>query len=381
MHKGRGVKISSHFDGGSIEVVKATDLNDIQLNIRKDSHSDFCQWFYFRLSGVEAQACQMRFLNASQTTYPEGWENCHICASYDRETWFRVSSHYDGRVLSVEFTPQYNDIYFAYFAPYSFERHLDLLAWAQQSGWCHLERLGDTVDGRDFDMLVIGDQEADKKAIWITARQHPGETMAEWYIEGLLYRLLDENDAVSRKLLEKTTFYIVPNMNPDGSVRGNLRTNASGANLNREWQAPSMEKSPEVFLVREQMYKTGVDLFLDIHGDEVLPYVFVAGCEGVPSYDKRHQHLEEQFKAALLATNPDFQDEIGYVKDKPGKANLMLAAKYIGQTFKCLSYTVEMPFKDNQNLPDTEFGWSPERCARFGEATLTAILSVMDDVR
>lgn len=35
-------------------------------------------------------------------------------------------------------------------------------------------------------------------------------------------------------------------MNPDGSYRGHLRTNASGANLNREWKEPTLEKSPEV---------------------------------------------------------------------------------------------------------------------------------------
>ena len=375
------MKISQHFDGGRIEVISARDPGDIQLKIRKDSHSDFCQWFYFRLSGVESQACKMRFLNAGQTSYAKGWEDYNICASYDRETWFRIPSSYDGKVLTVEFTPQYNDIYFAYFAPYSFERHLDLLGWAQQSGCCRIERLGETVDGRDFDMLVIGDQDASKKTIWIIARQHPGETMAEWFIEGLLHRLLDEDDPVSRKLLEKVTFYIVPNMNPDGSVRGNLRTNASGANLNREWQEPTMKKSPEVFLVREHMHKTGVDMFLDIHGDEALPYNFVAGCEGIPGYDDRHHQLEEQFKAALLAVSPDFQDEFGYPKDEPGKANLTVACAYVGETFKCLSYTVEMPFKDNANLPDAEFGWSPERCAKFGEATLTAVLDVVDGLR
>lgn len=38
----------------------------------------------------------------------------------------------------------------------------------------------------------------------------------------------------------------------DGSARGHLRTNASGANLNREWastadyEAPTLERSPEV---------------------------------------------------------------------------------------------------------------------------------------
>ena len=51
---------------------------------------------------------------------------------------------------------------------------------------------------------------------------------------------------------ELCTVYVIPNMNPDGSVRGHLRTNAAGANLNREWQttgdyvAPTLERSPEV---------------------------------------------------------------------------------------------------------------------------------------
>ena len=40
----------------------------------------------------------------------------------------------------------------------------------------------------------------------------------------------------------------VPNMNPDGSYRGHLRTNAKGANLNREWKNPTPEYSPEASL-------------------------------------------------------------------------------------------------------------------------------------
>lgn len=44
-------------------------------------------------------------------------------------------------------------------------------------------------------------------------------------------------------------------MNPDGSVRGHLRTNAAGVNLNREWAQPTIENSPEVYLVREKCAK------------------------------------------------------------------------------------------------------------------------------
>ncbi|MDF4767196.1 carboxypeptidase family protein, partial [Vibrio parahaemolyticus] len=168
-----------------------------------------------------------------------------------------------------------------------------------------------------------------KKKIWMIARQHPGETMAEWFMEGMIQRLLDENDTIARALLEKAVLYVVPNMNPDGGIRGHLRTNAVGVNLNREWQTPSMEKSPAVYLVRQRMLETGVDMFLDIHGDEAIPYNFVAGSEGIPSYDENLAALETSFKQALLTITPEFQDEIGYDKDEPGKANLTVGSNWV----------------------------------------------------
>ena len=103
--------------------------------------------------------------------------------------------------------------------------------------------LGQTLDGREIDYFRIG---GGPIQVWLYARQHPGETMAEWWMEGALERLLDEADPVARRLREKATFHIVPNMNPDGTFRGHLRTNAAGTNLNREWHAPSLERSPEV---------------------------------------------------------------------------------------------------------------------------------------
>jgi len=302
-------------------------------------------------------------------------------ASYDRQHWFRVPTEFDGKNLTITFTPEYDSTYFAYFAPYSYERHQDLIHSAQLDIDCQLQVLGQTLDGRDISVLKVGEEGEDKKVIWLTARQHPGESMAEWFMEGFIDRLLDEDDGVARSLLNSAVFYLVPNMNPDGSVRGHLRTNAKGVNLNREWQNPSMENSPEVYLVREKMLATGVDMHLDIHGDEALPFNFVAGCEGIPSYDARHQALEEKFKNVLLAITPEFQDDKGYDKDEPGQANLTVAANWVGEQFKCLAYTVEMPFKDNDLLPDYSVGWSDERSSLFGRDFLTAIYHVVGDLR
>ncbi|MFT5164543.1 MAG: murein tripeptide amidase MpaA, partial [Alteromonadaceae bacterium] len=206
-------------------------------------------------------------------------------------------------------------------------------------------------------------------------------TMAQWFIEGMMSRLLDDEDGTTKALLDKTVFYVVPNMNPDGGARGHLRTNAAGANLNREWAEPTMDRSPEVYLVREKMIEIGVDLFLDIHGDEGLPYNFVAGSEGIPSYDDRIAKLENQFKAAYAVVTPEFQDQHGYPKDAPGKADLTIASSWVAEHFKCLSYTLEMPFKDNADLPDLVYGWSDVRSEKLGSDILPAILAVVDDLR
>ena len=375
------MKISTRFDAGALTVTDLSNPADIRLALRPDNASDFAQWFYFRLQGAAYQNCVMHFENAAQAAYPDGWEDYQACASYDRQNWFRVPTRYENGVLTIEHTPLANSIYYAYFEPYSSEQHLNLLGDAQGSGLCQIDDLGSTVEGRDMNLLTIGNQVQSDLKVWVIARQHPGETMAEWFVEGLLARLLDPQDATARALLDQATFYIVPNMNPDGSALGNLRTIAAGANLNREWLAPTLEKSPEVYYVREKMRATGVDLFLDIHGDEAIPYVFVAGTEGVPAYNERIAALEAQFKAAFAAASPDFQDEHGYEKDAPGQANLSMATAWVGENFGCLAYTLEMPFKDNHNLPDDDFGWNGQRSLRLGEAVLSAVLNVLPDLR
>lgn len=373
------MKISSQFDSGNIEVVSISGNGNIELKIRKDTNSDFFQWFHFRLTGILGVPCKISILNAGESSYPEGWENYHAVASYDRKEWFRVPTTYEDGVLRFDYEPSNNSIYFAYFAPFSYEMHQDLVHNVQLSELCRAAVIGQTYEGRDIDMLIVGEEGIGER-IWVIARQHPGESMAEWFVQGLLDRLLDQDDPVSRKLLETACFYIIPNMNIDGAIAGNLRANAAGVNLNREWANPSIEKSPEVFYCLQKMDEVGVDLLLDIHGDEAIPYNFVAASEGIPSYSKELRALEERFKNNWMAVSPDFQDEYNYGPDKPGEANLTVCSNAIAERFKCLSFTVEMPFKDNNDMPDSIYGWSAERSIVLGESVLLPILDVLKEL-
>ena len=375
------MNISTNFDSGNIKVIDCSNAQNIQLEIEKDTYSDFYQWFHFRVQNVKEEECVFRLINAKDSAYPEGWEHYHAVASYDGEEWFRVPTTYKDGELIITHTPHYNAVYYAYFAPYSYERHRNLIHVAQLSERCVATSIGQTTQGREIDLLTIGEPADNKRKIWLLARQHPGESMAEWFIEGFIERLLNYNDPISKMILDKAVFYIVPNVNVDGSILGNLRTNALGVNLNREWQSPSLEKSPEVYYVKQKMQELGCDMNLDIHGDEALPYNFISANEGLPGYSDRMSILEDRFCKSWKRVSPDFQTEHGYPKSEPGKANLMVCAKQLGQLFDCLSLTIEMPFKDNKDNPDPVYGWSPERSKVFGASVLNAIWESVDYLR
>jgi murein tripeptide amidase MpaA len=370
------LSITSPFDGGNIRPVAVADSR-VDLEIAKDNKSDFYQWFYFRLTGAAGRAVELRILNGAGAAYPLGWEKYRACMSVDREEWERVDTSYEGGILTIRATPPSNSVWFAYFAPYTMERHHDLVAAVAADPKVEHRSLGQTLDGQEMDYFKIGDGPLQ---VWLYARQHPGETMAEWWMEGALERLLDDADPVARRLLARATFHIVPNMNPDGSRRGHLRTNAVGTNLNREWHDPSAERSPEVLWVRNEMDRTGVDFAMDVHGDEAIPANFLAGFEGIPSWNEAQQKRFERFAEELVRFSPDFQTRKGYEISKPGEANMSMSTSQLAERFGAISMTLEMPFKDNEDLPDPRRGWSPERSALLARACLDALHAMIDEL-
>jgi len=366
------IRIFSFFDSGNIEVVRADRADDIQLRIRPDVGGEHMQWFHFQVCDAAGQDCAFILGNAGEVSYPEGFQGYQAVCSVDQEHWFRVPTEFDGERLIIRHAPPSDAVYYAYFAPFSLARHQALIADALTSPHVRAETLCATPDGHAHTLLKIGETQPGRKRIWITARQHPGETMAEWWVEGFLGRLLDPDEPVSQRLLDESVIYLVPNMCIDGAVRGHLRCNARGRNLNREWIAPSAEDSPEVYYVVEKMKQTGVDFAFDVHGDEALPYNFIAGAEGISRWSDARQAQLDEFKSLLAAISPDFQTEQGYEVDAPGSADLKKCTDFVAETFGCLAMTLEMPFKDSAITPRPEIGWSPGRCRALGRACVDA---------
>jgi murein tripeptide amidase MpaA len=375
--------------------------------------------------------------NAEKASYPEAWTGTTVCYSTrpsDVDSWQRcVDTHYSNGKLTWTFAHDFGkgeySVYFAFFPPYSYERHLSLVAQCASASSAastvdpsdkttttttpclattqvQVYSLGQTLQGREMDCIQVG---TGSTICWIIHRQHPGETMAEHYAEGLLTRLLqldknnnnnnsdnsiseEEDDETRNQVLRRYTFYIIPCMCPDGAVLGHLRTNAVGANLNREWAprghytAPTLQRSPEVHCVLHKMIETGVDMFLDVHGDEELPYNFMAGAQMVPHWGPRLQALHGAFLASYTrATNGKMmQRRIGYppAETRPEVIPYMnVATNQISNRFECLGLTLEMPFKDCRSNPEPEVGWTPAKCRALGASVLEPLLYIHPHLR
>ena len=384
------ISVGGAMPGGRIEVVDARDPGDVRLRLMLDAGSAFRGHFHFRATGVRGVACRFSLLNAGDTfatrlpgreDVDNAFTNTGPVASYDRVHWFRLPATFDGQVYRFGHTPEYDICHYARWAPYGMDRLLDLLARLQLSERVRIETIGRSVLGADIDLVTIGKPAPGKRVVWVIAGQHPSETQSSFFLEGLLARMIDANDPVASAIVDRAVIYVAPNMNPDGTMLGLARANAIGANLNREWITPSLERSPEVLCVRDRMEATGVDFCIDCHADEELRCNFLGGPLEIPSRSVRLKGLFHRFEDAWAGASPEYERGHPYPGGSPAQADLSMAWNWIAERFDCLSVLLEQPFKDTSWRQDATSGWSPQRAMAFGASLPTALHGILPHLR
>ena len=118
------IKISTDFDSGNIQVLDASDAYQLLLAIKPDTRSAHFQWFHFKAEGMHVgHTHTFRLSNASHSSYKNAWSGYNAVASYDHVNWFRVPTRFDGDTLHISLQTREKQAWFAYFEPYSRERH------------------------------------------------------------------------------------------------------------------------------------------------------------------------------------------------------------------------------------------------------------------
>jgi len=123
---------------------------------------------------------------------------------------------------------------------------------------------------------------AERPAIILTSRVHPGESNASYIMEGLIDYLVSNEMEGAHDLRNRFVFKIIPMLNPDGVIIGNYRCSLSGMDLNRQYITPSPWMHPEIFAVKQMVRKTlesrEMFLYCDFHGHSRAKNCFMYGC-------------------------------------------------------------------------------------------------------
>jgi murein tripeptide amidase MpaA len=124
----------------------------------------------------------------------------------------------------------------------------------------HRNLLCKTIAGVDCELLTVTDtytqtdedpaaelKENKRKAVVISSRVHPGETVGSWMMRGILFFLTDPDNQEASLLRKNFVFKIIPMLNPDGVINGNYRCSLAGCDLNRRWKFPSKTLQPTIY--------------------------------------------------------------------------------------------------------------------------------------
>jgi hypothetical protein len=162
-------------------------------------------------------------------------------------------------------------LYVARLEPYRISDLDKFVAEIRTHARVRVEPLGKTVQGRDLEMIRIGNPAAPFR-VFLRARAHPWESGGNWIVEGLVRRLL-QNDDEAKKYLDRYCVYILPLANKDGVAMGRTRFNLQGKDLNRNWDRPADPQfSPENFALERWLEakikaRQTPHLALELHND------------------------------------------------------------------------------------------------------------------
>ncbi len=243
-------QIFSHFESGNIGWVdeKGWQNWDIYLkddNGNPDLRDSYRNWWYIMLDDLwPNQPMTLTLKN-------RGWWYYYVPVfSYDQITWhyfnedeITISDACDNgiegctlRISTDRFTE--SRVYIARTFPYTYEDLNNYLSGIESSPFVTITSLGQSHGfGEEIPLIRIEDTTVDdsaKRAVWIHARSHPGETGSSYLTEGIIDQLLEDLD-LSLNAARKLVFFIAPMHNVDGVIEGNYRTDLLSQNLEIEW--------------------------------------------------------------------------------------------------------------------------------------------------
>jgi len=358
------VTFDANFESGNINTATTTDSINYEVTTREDIGG---RWFYFRISGVLNKYLRVHVTNSDVK---------RAMYSYDDINYTRFSASESPSTNVFQKTYTADTVFVAYYTPYNYSVLLERLDEWSANQFVKIDTLGITERNLAIHEITVTDGSVDdslKDHIWIHARTHPGETPSSWHFDGLVEKLLSDDDVISfyrRKLV----FHLIPFVNPEGVYYGRSRTNYNYVDLEQQWAGEDSSIQEEARMLRTRLKQINdiepVKVFLNLHSQASAFCTFwIHTAQSTSNYFYRREY---QFAYLNTSGNPYFtQNDFSESSIKPYFPEGWLWYNYNDSV---MALTYETPYDQYS----TDIWVNNENLAELGERTVYAIAEYLE---
>lgn len=246
------MRILNDYDGSSIYIIHNDDKKNIAIVSLKKEENTYCHYYNFKVINDLDKEGIIYLKNMNNSLYYRS-DNYYI-------PFIKIKDQYqlmDSRRVRKE----NNDYIFTIDS--NLECEISLYPrYVEEDLNKYLLKVKNYKDFNIINDIIpeirIGDFK--NNVIAITGRQHPGETISSFFIEGIIDAVIE-----NKEQCKDYSFIIFPIVNKDGVKNGNHRY-VNNIDYNRSWGNNCHVK--EIDFIKKELSKNIPDIFIDIHGDE-----------------------------------------------------------------------------------------------------------------
>jgi len=359
-------------DSGSLGAYSVVD-NIISFSLQEDSKDIIGQWFFFNIkNNSDYRIFEFVITNSDKSQYPKGWNNYRPVYTDHNGSWGYIHSsriNNEGKfVFTIQAPPQEFSV--AWYEPYSLSR---------LNHWIESISSNDSifVTSTLLDSPCIRFGIPTHGTFVLIARQHPGETMSSFFIEGIIEEIGRTESSSIKPLFELIIF---PMINPGGVFFGKHRYTREGLDLNRLWL--EHETVPEIKQVIELLHQCkNIQCFIDIHGDEVTNdsphYIDIENTENL---SKTQLSMFSNFVRFLISNSNDLEIYQPHQTFKSTISKIIHPWRYFQRQTQ-LNKTSARFVSNNFSVPSMTYEikahqTSSKDCADLGRSFIKAIIEL-----
>ncbi len=303
------IRIDTDFPGGNGRLMEVAPSPRPTVRFAAECRNcPQAMWFHFRLFGVEADTLRCVLTNPDQTLGGPDWSANRPVYRLAGHDWQRTGpavriDRPDGRVEWAWDVPTRNGATeLAHCLPY---QPADLQATLDEVGGVFTSApIGLSMQGRPIERVYNALPASDRPGVYLTARNHAGETPGSWVLDGLLRHVAAQGD--DGPLARRLAWWAAAMVNIDDVVAGSYGKDAYPHDCNRAYGGyPRRPETNAVMAdVHRMKHRGHVGILVDLHAPshrEQTTYVPLRGWQKGSTINPIGEAFANRFHAACPA--------------------------------------------------------------------------------